>query len=851
MDYRDAFAKYVESQELSPQEAADAWDAILAFERWLADTGQPAVLSRTAALKYRADLVAEAVDREGLRRRVAPVQRFVSWRDQTSRAEVEERVTRQLDTLKEVATALNQTVDLQEALEATLRAVTSLMGLGTGWVFLLNEDDAFVPVADIGLPPALAEDDRRELRREPECECQWQLRTGRLKRAVNIVQCSRLEEAAGDTGGLRYHASIPIRARKRTLGIFNVTGPTEEVFSGADLQVLSAVGDALGMAIERARLIEYARSRRLREQETLLRLSRELLSSLDPRQVTQLVVEEATRIFNADAATLALLSGEDAMTIVATVGWKQDWLEAGGYRALPGGLTHRAYVDGETIIEADMLASPSGASDIVLAHGWRAGVAVPVAIRGDVIGVLTVYATVADHFSDEDSRLLGLIAAQAALAIHNAREYEEKAQEAWHRNALLQVAENIRDLSTMQDILETVGHLAPMFLGATSCGFFLWDGAAASFVPHLVVGGADEAECRRRFAALLTAQTGPIFEQVLADRQPFLVSRAEAPERSELFDVFSAERLLVVPLVARSLLVGVMVLDPSSETERYTRRLLDIASGMGSQTAVAIENERLRRAELEAERLAQELELAHNIQRSFLPDQAPTLAGWDIASRWEPARIVTGDFYDFVTQPDGGLGVVIADVSDKGAPAAIFMAVSRSLLRASVMAYPNVAEAIDHANALIAADADSSMFVTAFLLALDPQVGHIEFVNAGHNPPLLVRADGSVEWLGSEAHGPALGIVLDYRWPERSVDLAPGDTFVLYTDGVTEAINGQEEAFGEARLVEVVAAGRDLSAEALASRIVDAVAEFAAGHPQFDDITLVVLKRLGEQDVRS
>ncbi|MFN8473621.1 MAG: SpoIIE family protein phosphatase [Anaerolineae bacterium] len=846
MDYRDAFAKYVDSQELSPQEAADAWDAILAFEGWLAGMGQPVVLSRTAVLKYRAELVARDFDRDALRRRVAPIQRFVSWLDRVGQAESEARVVRELNTLKEIATTLNQTADLQDAIDAILRALTSLMGLSTGWVFLLNDEDAFIPVADIGLPPALGEDDRRELRREPECECQWQLRTGRLKRAVNIVQCSRLEEAEGDTGGLRYHASIPIRARKRTLGILNVTGSSEEVFSGADLQVLGAVGDALGMAIERARLIDYARSRRFREQETLLRLSRELLSSLDPRQVTQLVVEEAARILDADAAAVSLLSGDDSMIIVATVGWQQEWLEAGDFRALPGGLTHRAYVEGDTIIEADMLASPSGGSDIVRAHGWRAGVAAPVAIRGDVIGVLAVYANTADHFSDEDSRLLGLIAAQAALAIHNAREYEEKAQEAWHRNALLQVSENIRNLSRMEDILETVGRLAPMFLGAGSCGFFLWDGAAAAFMPHAIEGGADEAARRARFATLPAPQSGGIFDRVLADRQPFLVMRDEAAECASLFDVFDADRLLVVPLVARSLLVGVMILDPSAETERYTPRLLEIASGMGSQTAVAIENERLRRAELEAERLAQELELAHHIQRSFLPEQAPTLAGWDIAPRWEPARIVTGDFYDFVTQPDGGLGVVIADVSDKGAPAAIFMAVSRSLLRASIMAYPRPIDAIDHANALIAADADSSMFVTAFLLALDGDSGHLDFVNAGHNPPLLVRADGSVEWLGRDAHGPALGIVLEYRWPQRSAAMAPGDTLVLYTDGVTEAINDRDEAFGEDRLVEVVASQRDLSAEALATRIVDAVGEFAAGHPQFDDITLVVLKRLGD-----
>jgi len=254
--------------------------------------------------------------------------------------------------------------------------------------------------------------------------------------------------------------------------------------------------------------------------------------------------------------------------------------------------------------------------------------------------------------------------------------------------------------------------------------------------------------------------------------------------------------------------------------------------------------EELRRTTAEAERIEKELEIAHQIQESFLPDRPPRLPGLDIAGRNIPALEVGGDFYDFIGLPGETQGLVIADVSGKGVPAALFMALSRTLIRASAENRPDAREAIELANRLISRDSRTSMFVTAFYAIVDPGDRTLTYVNAGHNPPLLIRGDsGSVEWL--QADGIALGVLEDVAFESVRIALAPGDLVVMYTDGVTEAQNESNEEFGEDRLTETVTRSRSLDAGAVLDAIIAAITDHAGTHPQHDDITLIVLKVAG------
>jgi sigma-B regulation protein RsbU (phosphoserine phosphatase) len=213
---------------------------------------------------------------------------------------------------------------------------------------------------------------------------------------------------------------------------------------------------------------------------------------------------------------------------------------------------------------------------------------------------------------------------------------------------------------------------------------------------------------------------------------------------------------------------------------------------------------------------------------------------------------VAGDFYDFIVFTPGTsghgaasnrLGLVIADVADKGVPAALFMALSRTLVRTVAIDGRPPGEAIARANDLILADARSDLFVTLLYAVIEPNAGVVRYVNAGHMPPVLVRAaDGGAEELRD--HGMALGVLRGLEFEEQSVQLAPGDTLVLYTDGVTETWNSAQEMFGRERLIELVSECQSLTAAALAEAIRDAVAAFVGDAPQVDDLTLMVAKRV-------
>ncbi|HOI13980.1 MAG TPA: SpoIIE family protein phosphatase [Methanoculleus sp.] len=243
----------------------------------------------------------------------------------------------------------------------------------------------------------------------------------------------------------------------------------------------------------------------------------------------------------------------------------------------------------------------------------------------------------------------------------------------------------------------------------------------------------------------------------------------------------------------------------------------------------------------ELERKKAELRIAHDIQMSFLPEKLPEVPGFELAALSVPAKEVGGDFYDAISLPGGQTALVIADVSGKGVPAALFMALSRTVLRANAQVPRSARDAVREANMLIAEDAKSGMFVTLFYAVADPGKKTLTYVNAGHNPPLLFRSDSNMP-LDLKGTGIILGVMPEADYDEVTVDLKSGDLILLYTDGVTEAINPGEEQFGVNRLTETVASCRDLPPTAIIDRIRDAVVQFSGDEPQFDDLTLMVLR---------
>jgi sigma-B regulation protein RsbU (phosphoserine phosphatase) len=235
------------------------------------------------------------------------------------------------------------------------------------------------------------------------------------------------------------------------------------------------------------------------------------------------------------------------------------------------------------------------------------------------------------------------------------------------------------------------------------------------------------------------------------------------------------------------------------------------------------------------------METAKEIQQSFLPEAPPSIEGFEIAALTLPAEQVGGDFYDFIPISSDRWGMVIADVSGKGVPAALFMGLSQALIRAGTADNSTPVHTVQKANDLLINEARSSMFVTVLYAALDSKGKVLHYVNAGHNPPLVFKG-GTGEIILLRTRGIALGVMDDIEFEEKQLKLESNDMLVMYTDGVTEAVNKAQEEFGTERLQQMLLKNNNLTARDFMEKLKNEVLAFSEGQPQFDDITLVVLK---------
>jgi phosphoserine phosphatase RsbU/P len=337
-----------------------------------------------------------------------------------------------------------------------------------------------------------------------------------------------------------------------------------------------------------------------------------------------------------------------------------------------------------------------------------------------------------------------------------------------------------------------------------------------------------------------------IVGQVVTTREPLLTNNAQFDTRfpvGQSIIMRGLRAILCAPMIVQDRVLGAVYVDTAMKDGTFSPSDLGLLNAVCGFAGTSIENARLYAVAVEKGRLERELQMASDIQHSLLPKRMPDVAGYEVTARWRAAREVAGDFYDVFRLESGNLGVVIADVSDKGAPAAMFMAVARTMIRSHAHAGDSPVETLRNTNDLILEDADSGMFVTVFHSVFEAN-GKSTHVNAGHNPPILFRqATGEVIFM--QRGGRAIGWFPDNPVSPEYLQMEPGDLLIYYTDGLTEAENLQHEFFGEGRLCAVIEEGHDLPTEQLADYILQHVDHFCGGAPPFDDLTLVVVRYTG------
>lgn len=336
-----------------------------------------------------------------------------------------------------------------------------------------------------------------------------------------------------------------------------------------------------------------------------------------------------------------------------------------------------------------------------------------------------------------------------------------------------------------------------------------------------------------------------VINRVLGERVSFLIEDAQndLAFQAQMSIVSQGVRTaLAAPLFDNENVIGLLYADSADAQARYTTDELKAFTLLANCVAVALSHARYHAVEAEKQRLEGELGAARGIMQALLPEEAPALAGWELVPHLVPCTEVGGDLYDVFTLPDGRVMVAVGDVSGKGLGAALLVSSLLPLLRGLAGPCDDIAALVGRLDAVLFPVTDPVRYATLFVGVLDPATGRFEYVNAGHNPPYVVRADGALEALATT--GLPVALVGVGAWQSRALTLAPGELLVLFTDGIPEAWNAAEDEYGEERLQAVLARAKGAPAAAVRDAVLDDLRAFVGGAPASDDVTLMLVRRL-------
>jgi sigma-B regulation protein RsbU (phosphoserine phosphatase) len=420
---------------------------------------------------------------------------------------------------------------------------------------------------------------------------------------------------------------------------------------------------------------------------------------------------------------------------------------------------------------------------------------------------------------------------------------------------LMDLSEQARSFTETEPLLRTIVERIGQTLHVERIGFLLRRGNLFSLQYAQGIPGAIDLSLPDNSSTIRALAIGRSPKQVFLERPEPWLALAPASELSVL-NQLDAELLL--PLPGRSGLIGVMALGPKLSEEPYSRSDRQLLSSIALQTGLAIENSalvhRLAEESAQRQRIDREIEIAREVQERLLPQRYPVVAGVDFAAHSRAAREVGGDYYDFIALENGSLGIAIGDVSGKGISAALLMASIRAALHGLTFSGDlDLARVIEGLNRIIYDSSTSNRFVTFFFGEYDPVTRTLDYVNAGHNAPMLLRPLAHDGFCNPEAEclvqrletgGPVLGIFTDIRYEQGRIQLRPYDVLVAFTDGISEAMNANLEEWGEESLITAARMNTHRPAQEIVTAVIASADQFTAAAPQSDDLSLVVLKVL-------
>ena len=460
--------------------------------------------------------------------------------------------------------------------------------------------------------------------------------------------------------------------------------------------------------------------------------------------------------------------------------------------------------------------------------------AAPLIRRGVVLGVVEVFfPEQSTRFTEAELRYLRVLSYQIAAGLNYFKLREQTERISLEEKKLAEVSEKISASLELDELLDLIIDSLRVLIPYDAAGIYLLERSSKD-IQRMVVYGYDQTVEQEELM-----QAGREALQVVIKTEKAVILR-EGRQSSENTSVQKKlNSAIVAPIFSNKRMIGVFTME-SREPDVYTTYDLELFEKFTNQVAISIEKARLHRELLSKKRLEQEISIAREIQKSFLPAQNPQIKGFEVAGLNLPSRLVSGDHYDFIKIVEGQWGLVIGDVSGKGIPSALIMASFRASLLAEIRNNYSIRTIMAKVNQLLWESTDSNQFVTAFYCVLDEQRRILTYCNAGHNPGLLIHPDGTSTQL--ETGGLILGAFADASYWEGYVQIQPNEILLLYTDGVTEIYDEDEEEFGVERLLELAISNRTSSAQEITHLVKEKILEFAANRTIQDDFTLLVLK---------
>jgi len=460
--------------------------------------------------------------------------------------------------------------------------------------------------------------------------------------------------------------------------------------------------------------------------------------------------------------------------------------------------------------------------------------AFPMKIVDRVFGVLHIQCADSKQLPIDHTAVIEMITTQVAFAILEARNYNQHQEEAWITTVLLEVARHAARPGETTSALQAVLQLSTLLTGTDWTILLLpYDSHGDMHIGP--IAGLRRSDIYKLHDLHIQASDLGISPPYHESHEPFQIILPPA-----LAEPLGTDEASCLVLSAEQELLGLLLL----KGQEFSGKLPALLAGIGHQLSLRLENTRLIEEAAQQQSLERELAMAKSIQSSFIPKELPIVDGWEIGANWQSAREVGGDFFDIIPLPDGDSGprwgIVIADVADKGIPAALYMALSKTLIHTIAIEKIDPASTLEKVNNLLISETSTDLFVSAFYAIWEPAKNRLVYSNAGHNPPLLFTPESAGSLIRD--HGMVLGVEADANYSSSVIEIMPGQLLVLYTDGVTEAYGGDRGVFGLSRLRNLVLGLEDWDANNVVDAIFKRVIQFRGQPDLSDDLTVLTIR---------